>query len=319
MGQKINPHILRLGNQQKEWNSKYLEKNKEESSLYIYNDLQIQKYISRFFSVHGLKVHTCKIRYTSNNLDVNISYYCSNNFLKNIQTLSAENSYKLLSKVNNYSDFKKTFFKVLTQEPKKRLKSIKIYKELKEKINFRTRHELNLNNFSNKLISCLSKYTQNKLNINIVLQNLNKGLSLRLPNKQSQLFRKLTLRLRKFSNNNFFKETVNVVLISVRKKNSARFLSDYIANEISHLKRHNYYLNFLKELLSLFVLSQLSSVNGIKIVINGRFNGAPRSKKRIILVGNVPTQSINSDIDYHKTTSYTQNGTFGVHVWIAEK
>merc|ERR1712127_485647 len=135
-------------------------------------------------------------------------------------------------------------------------------------------------------------------------------------NQDSQLFRKLILRLRKFSNNEFFKETINVILISIKKKNSAKFLSEFLANEINQLKRHNYYINFLKEVLTTLVISELSSINGIKIMIKGRFNGAPRSKKKILLVGNVPTQFFSATIDYHETISYTQNGTFGIHVWI---
>jgi len=319
MGQKINPHILRLGIDRKEWNNKYLEKSKEESSLYIYKTLQIQKYIFRFFFLHGLKVHTCKVRYTSNNLNLHISFYCSKVFLKQLQKLNVENSYKIFSKLQSYPDLKKSFFKVLTPQKKKRLKPLKSYKSVKNQIKFKSNQILDLNLFSGKLINCLSKFTKNILNINIILQNLNKGLSLRLINQESQLFRKLILRLRKFSNNEFFKETINVILIAVKKKDSAKFLSDFLANEISQLKRHNYYINFLKEALSILVMSKVSSVNGIKIVINGRFNGAPRSKKKIILVGNVPTQTIISSIDYSKTTSYTQNGTFGVHVWISEK
>ena len=319
MGQKINPHILRLGTNQKEWNNKYLEKNIEESSFYVFKTLEIQKYISRFFFLHGLLVHTCKIRYTDNNLNLHISFYCSKLFLKQIQILNTENHFKTFSKLQSYSDIKKTFFNILTRQPKKRIKSIKNYKNIKSQINHKNNQILNFNNFSNKLIDCLSKYTKNNINVNIVLQNLNKGLSLRLLNKESQLFRKLILRLRKFSNNEFFKETINVVLISIKKKNSAKFLCEFIAREISQLKRHNYYLNFFKEVLLVLVKSKFSSVNGIKIVINGRFNGAPRSKKKILLVGNVPTQTIFSSVDYYKTTSYTQNGTFGVHVWITEK
>ena len=59
-------------------------------------------------------------------------------------------------------------------------------------------------------------------------------------------------------------------------------------------------------------------VNGVKIVIKGRFNGAPRARSKIIQVGNIPLQSFKAKIDYSQTTSYTPNGTFGVKVWICE-
>ena len=319
MGQKSNPHILRLGLNQKEWDNKYLEKNQEESSFYIFKSLQIEKYVDRFFFLHGLRIHTCKIRYTNNNIDIHISFYCSKFFLKQMQKLNNKNSYKIFSNNQKHLELKKSFFKVLVPQPKKRINTIKSFKSFKSQINFKTNHVLNHNRFSEKLITCLSKYTKNSCNINLILQNLNKGLSLRLLNQDSQLFRKLILRLRKFSNNEFFKETINVILISIKKKNSAKFLSEFLANEISQLKRHNYYINFLKEVLMTLVTSELSSINGVKIMIKGRFNGAPRSKKKLLLVGNVPTQFFFATMDYHETTSYTQNGTFGIHVWIAEK
>ena len=87
MGQKINPHILRLGINNKEWNSKYLEKNIEEATLYSYKDIQIQQYITRFFYLIGLTIHTCNIRYSNNHLNLNISYYCTKKFVSLLQQL----------------------------------------------------------------------------------------------------------------------------------------------------------------------------------------------------------------------------------------
>ena len=320
MGQKSNPNILRLSLNHNKWFNKYLEKTKEESSFYVFKSFQIQKYINRFFLLHGLRVHTCIIRYTNNSLNLRIAFYCSTFFLKLIQKSNDKNLYKVISSnKTRQGELRKTFFKVLIPTTKRRIKPVKKFKDVKSQINFETNHVLTQNLFSKKLLGCLSKYTKDSLNINLILQNLNKGLSLRLLNKDSQLFRKLILRLRKFSNNEFFKETVNVVLIAIKKKKSAKFLAEFLADGISQLKRHNYYINFLKEVLTVFVNSDLSSINGIKIMIKGRFNGAPRAKKRIFLLGSVSTQTFMSSIDYYETTSYTQNGTFGVRVWIDEK
>jgi hypothetical protein len=41
MGQKINPKIYRLGLFSNEWDSYYIEKNYEESSLLIFYDLKL--------------------------------------------------------------------------------------------------------------------------------------------------------------------------------------------------------------------------------------------------------------------------------------
>lgn len=75
MGQKTDARIFRLGVTKKNWESKYIEKNNEESSLYLYKTLEIQKYLSRFFSLYKIKIHTCKIFYSENTLQVFISFY----------------------------------------------------------------------------------------------------------------------------------------------------------------------------------------------------------------------------------------------------
>jgi len=51
MGQKTNAHIFRLGTKKKNWDSKHIGKTKEESSFYVYKNLEIQKYLNRFFFV----------------------------------------------------------------------------------------------------------------------------------------------------------------------------------------------------------------------------------------------------------------------------
>ena len=317
MGQKINPHILRLGITNKEWNSKYLEKNKEESTLYAYKDLQIQKHVTRLLNLIGLNVHTCKSRYNSNHINLTVSYYCTKKFLKFLSQMSFDNNYKISLKTSN--NFNSIFYKNIRKHPKKRLIILKLYKKYLNQTRFTSRQHIYLNKFSNKIIKSLSLYFNNQLNINLVMQNLNKGLYLRLLNKEAQLFRNLVLRLRKFSNNHFFKETISIILITIRTKNSAQFLGNFISNELSFMKRHNYFLNFLKSSLIIFVSSNLSKILGVKIIIKGRFNGAPRARKKIISVGNIPAQQIKSNIDYHETTSFTNNGTFGVKVWVAYK
>jgi ribosomal protein S3 len=70
----------------------------------------------------------------------------------------------------------------------------------------------------------------------------------------------------------------------------------------------------------MFGTKTFSIAKGIKIKIKGRFNGAPRAKHKIINIGNnMPVLTLNSNIDYAETTSYTSNGTFGVKVWVCEK
>ena len=69
----------------------------------------------------------------------------------------------------------------------------------------------------------------------------------------------------------------------------------------------------------LLIKSDVSRLTGIKIVIKGRFNRAPRAKTNIICFGKFSLQSFNSKIDYYQSTAYTVNGTFGVKVWLCEE
>jgi hypothetical protein len=131
MGQKINPHILRLGINNTEWNSKYLEKNIEESTLYTYKNIQIQKYIIRILNLVGLSVHTCKTRYSNNHVNIIISYYCTKKFFTLVQKLSETNKYKI--SLNKILPRKSNFYNntVNTQKyPKRRLLILKYYKTI---------------------------------------------------------------------------------------------------------------------------------------------------------------------------------------------
>ena len=105
----------------------------------------------------------------------------------------------------------------------------------------------------------------------------------------------------------------------IKVKKSANLFSNYISKEFKNLKRHGVFLIFLKRALNHLVNLNFSKVEGVKIIISGRLNSAPRSKKKIIIVGNIPVQSLKKNINYSQTVSYSKNGTFGIKVWICYK
>jgi small subunit ribosomal protein S3 len=55
---------------------------------------------------------------------------------------------------------------------------------------------------------------------------------------------------------------------------------------------------------------------GIKVKIWGRLNGAEIARKETFKDGNIPTQTIRSDIDYVSMRAETVYGTLGLKVWI---
>ena len=63
----------------------------------------------------------------------------------------------------------------------------------------------------------------------------------------------------------------------------------------------------------------MSKIKGVKIAVKGRLDGVPRAKQKIIMIGDVPAQSISAKLDYSQTTMHNSNGSYGIKVWIVEK
>ena len=85
------------------------------------------------------------------------------------------------------------------------------------------------------------------------------------------------------------------------------------------IKRHKFLLSFLKQTLSFLLTSSLTKIKGVKIIVKGRLNGVPRAKHKIIVIGDVPVQTISTKLDYSQLTAHNSNGSYGIKVWIVEK
>jgi len=57
-------------------------------------------------------------------------------------------------------------------------------------------------------------------------------------------------------------------------------------------------------------------VQGIKISISGRLNGAEMSRKEYLKKGRIPLQTLRADIDYREARANLPYGVIGVKVWI---
>jgi small subunit ribosomal protein S3 len=140
-----------------------------------------------------------------------------------------------------------------------------------------------------------------------------------LSHNQLKSLKRNILKLRTYFKSLFFKECINILIIVIKKKNSAKLLAEFLAFQFSVLKRHNYFLNFLKRVLILTLNSELSLIYGIKLSIKGRLNGKPRAKNKMLLIGKVPLNSLDAKINYSFSVGYSKYGTFGIKVWICEK
>ena len=62
--------------------------------------------------------------------------------------------------------------------------------------------------------------------------------------------------------------------------------------------------------------AQKENVNGIKIQVSGRLNGAEIARSEWIREGRVPLQTLRADIDYATTEANTIYGVLGIKVWL---
>lgn len=202
----------------------------------------------------------------------------------------------------------------------KRLNFLKNYKKFLFIKNYENTKTIDTNKFLSNFFESIHLFINKKINIFLTLQQLNKNLKQNIDIDKAKLLKKKLINFKKYDQNKFFKDGVNVIFTCTTQKNCANLLAQFIAIQLPKLKRHKFFLKFIKATLLLFSKNNLSNIQGIKIKIKGRFNGAPRAKHNIITIGNgVPNLTINSKIDYSEEIAYTSNGTFGVKVWIHEK
>jgi ribosomal protein S3 len=281
MGQKTNSTILNLSLKNAEWKSKYIEKNTEESSVLLYKNIEIRNYLNRIFKLHGLFIHNCKIECNLTTANFFITF-----FEKKTET-------------------KKLYCKTNIKEDKTSEYSKKLVKHL---INHIILIDLNL--------------FLNNRTVVFKIQNLNQKFNVLINTSKTNMleYKAIIRQFKKFFKTSLYKELIKILFISVCEKDSAKLLAEAIAGYFSKQKKqHGFLLFLLKRVLERLIVAQFSLVNGIKIVISGRFNGAPRANKKILIIGKVPLQSFNSSISYYEQTSYSLNGTFGIKVWLSEK
>jgi small subunit ribosomal protein S3 len=61
---------------------------------------------------------------------------------------------------------------------------------------------------------------------------------------------------------------------------------------------------------------QNQNVQGVKILLSGRLDGAEMSRAEYLTKGKIPLATLRADIDFAKRTAYTKYGTTGVKVWV---
>jgi len=90
----------------------------------------------------------------------------------------------------------------------------------------------------------------------------------------------------------------------------AKLLADLVAEQLE--KR----VAFRRAIRTALQRAQKQNVNGIKIQVSGRLNGAEIARSEWIREGRVPLQTLRADIDYATTEANTIYGVLGIKVWL---
>jgi small subunit ribosomal protein S3 len=157
------------------------------------------------------------------------------------------------------------------------------------------------NSISKVLINRNGLNDQIQLNIEtgkpgILVGDLGKGLENLLTN-----IKKILPSNRQLTINIFEVEKVDL---------DASLLADSV---VEQLERRVAFRRAIREALQ---RAQNQKVNGIKIQVSGRLNGAEIARSEWIREGRVPLQTLRADIDYATKEAHTIYGVLGIKVWL---
>ena len=103
--------------------------------------------------------------------------------------------------------------------------------------------------------------------------------------------------------------TINVFEVQQVDLNAA-LLGDLVVEQLE--KR----IAFRRAIREALQRAQKQNVNGIKIQVSGRLNGAEMARSEWIREGRVPLQTLRADIDYATREAHTIYGILGIKVWL---
>jgi len=105
------------------------------------------------------------------------------------------------------------------------------------------------------------------------------------------------------------KITINIVEIKNVNSN-ASLIADLVVQQLEDR------VAFRRAIREALKCGQDNEVNGIKIQVSGRLNGAEIARSEWIREGRVPLQTLRADIDYATKEANTIYGVLGVKVWL---
>ncbi|HHP7230211.1 MAG TPA: 30S ribosomal protein S3 [Xenococcaceae cyanobacterium] len=102
---------------------------------------------------------------------------------------------------------------------------------------------------------------------------------------------------------------INVIEVS-RVDADAALIAEYITQQLERR------VSFRRVVRQAVQRAQRAEVQGIKIQVSGRLNGAEIARTEWVREGRVPLHTLRADIDYAYRTALTIYGILGVKVWV---
>ncbi len=102
---------------------------------------------------------------------------------------------------------------------------------------------------------------------------------------------------------------INVVEVA-RVDADAALVAEFIAQQLERR------VSFRRVIRQAIQRAQRAGVEGIKIQVSGRLNGAEIARTEYTREGKVPLHTLRADIDYSYRTAQTIYGVLGIKVWI---
>ncbi len=102
---------------------------------------------------------------------------------------------------------------------------------------------------------------------------------------------------------------INVVEVQ-RVDADAYLISEYVAQQLERR------VSFRRVVRQAIQRAQRAGIQGIKIQVSGRLNGAEIARTEASREGSVPLHTLRADIDYSYCTAKTVYGILGIKVWV---
>nr|YP_009393763.1 ribosomal protein S3 [Caloglossa beccarii]ARW62325.1 ribosomal protein S3 [Caloglossa beccarii] len=107
------------------------------------------------------------------------------------------------------------------------------------------------------------------------------------------------------------KQKIRINIIEIMEPDrEAVLLGEWLAQQLE--KR----VAFRRAIKQSIQKAQKSNINGIKIQVGGRLNGAEIARKEWVREGRVPLQTLRANIDYAYTKAQTIYGILGIKIWL---